>query len=98
MKTRPVAEAVGDQPAADPVLLADDLVFEVGADAEDGADRGVAIDRVEGLVLAGLRWLCTSQVSRPSIANTVPQRRGLSDSVIQARRVHAGASRLGARI
>ena len=47
-----VAKAIGDQAAADPVLLAEDLVFEIGTDAEDGADRGVAIDRLEGLVFA----------------------------------------------
>jgi hypothetical protein len=46
----PFAKAVGDQAAADPVFLAEDLVFEIGADAENGADRGVAIDRLEGLV------------------------------------------------
>ena len=47
-----VAEAVGDQAAADPVLLAEDLVVEIGADAEDGADRPVAIDRVEVRLVA----------------------------------------------
>ena len=43
----PVAEAVGDEAAADPVFLADDLVREVGADAEDGADARIAVDRLE---------------------------------------------------
>src|SRR4029077_1709737 len=33
--------------AADPVLLADDLVGEVGADAEDGADASVTVDGLE---------------------------------------------------
>ena len=46
-----LAEPVGDEAAADPVFLAQDLVFEVRTDAEDGADGGVAIDRLEGLVL-----------------------------------------------
>ena len=49
----PVAKAVGDQAAADPVFLAEELVFEIGADAEDGADRGVAVDQLEGLVFVG---------------------------------------------
>ena len=48
-----LAKTVGDQAAADPVLLAEDFVFEIGADAEDGADRGVAIDQLEGLVFVG---------------------------------------------
>ncbi len=42
-----VAEAIGHQPAPDPVLLAEDFVLEPLVDAEDGTDRPVAIDRVE---------------------------------------------------
>ena len=44
-----LAEAVGDKAAADPVFLAKDFVVEIRADAEDGADRGIAVDRLEGL-------------------------------------------------
>src|SRR5215831_12257957 len=43
----PVAEAVGDEPASDPILLRDDIVAEVRPDAENGADRPVAVDRIE---------------------------------------------------
>src|SRR5262245_17579970 len=39
-------ETIGDEPAADPVLLGDDLIFELRPDAEDGTDRPVAINRV----------------------------------------------------
>ena len=47
----PVAEPVGDETAADPVLLADDLIVEIIANAEDRTDRGVAVDRVEILLM-----------------------------------------------
>ena len=43
----PVPKAVGDEAAADPVLLRDHLVAEVRSDAKDRADRPVAIDRIE---------------------------------------------------
>ena len=43
----PVAKALGHQAAAGPVFLAQDLVLEVGADAEDRADRCVAVDALE---------------------------------------------------
>ena len=52
MKARPSPEAVGDQAAADPVLLAQHLVFELGTDAQDVADRPVAVDRLEVLLRA----------------------------------------------
>ncbi len=43
----PVAEAIRDEAATEPILLADDLVAEIRADAEDGADRPIAVNRVE---------------------------------------------------
>ncbi len=43
----PFAEAVRHHPPPDPVLLAEQLVLELGADAEQRADAGVAVDRVE---------------------------------------------------
>src|SRR5262249_51235928 len=42
-----VAELARDQAAAVPVFLRDDLVVEVGADAENGAQASIAVDRVE---------------------------------------------------
>ena len=78
-----VAETVGNQAAANPILFADDLVVEVGADAEDRADRPVAIDAVE-LGFIRLKIIVDQPVSWPSMATVVPQRRGLSDMVIQA--------------
>ena len=41
-----VAEAVGDEPSADKVFLRDHLVGKVRTDAEDLADRPIAIDQV----------------------------------------------------
>lgn len=58
-----VAEAVGHEAAADPVLLAEDLVLEVGAHAEDLADCPVAVDGLE-VVFAGLEVV----VQQPSLA------------------------------
>ena len=46
------AKPVGDQPAADPVFPAQDLVFELGPDTEDRADRAIPVDRLEGFVFA----------------------------------------------
>src|SRR5262249_4611385 len=43
----PVAEAVGDESAADPVFLRDDLVGEVRTDAQYRTYRPVAVHRVE---------------------------------------------------
>src|SRR5260370_10709546 len=48
-----VAKLVGDQAAAVPILLRDDLVVEAGVDAEDSAETAVAIDGIE-IALAGL--------------------------------------------
>src|SRR5581483_10506348 len=42
-----IAEAVGHEATADPILLADDLVLEGIIHAENGAQRPVAIDAVE---------------------------------------------------
>src|SRR4029077_21252315 len=42
-----VAKAACDQPAPVTVLFGDDVVFEIGADAEDGPNTGVAIDFLE---------------------------------------------------
>ena len=46
-KHSPLLEPIGDQAAADPVLLGDHLVFEVRPHAEYLADRPVAIDGIE---------------------------------------------------
>src|ERR1700688_4494273 len=47
-----VAKLLGNQPPSVPILLRDDLIVEVGADAEDGADAGVAVHGIE-IALAG---------------------------------------------
>src|SRR5205807_6694181 len=48
---RTLAKPVRDQATAEPIFLGDDVVFEVRADAENGANAGVAVDRMEiGLV------------------------------------------------
>jgi hypothetical protein len=43
----PIAEFVGKQAAANPILLRQDLVFEVRADAQNLPDAAIAIDRCE---------------------------------------------------
>ena len=69
MKTRPIAEPVGHQAPADPVLLADDLVVEVLADAEDRADRGIAVDGFE-VVFVGIEVVVDQPGPAPSMAKT----------------------------
>ncbi len=71
----PVAETVGHQAAADPVFLAEDAVLEAFVDAEDGADRPVAIDRVE-LRLVGLEVV----VDQPAVMAVDRNRRCRSDA------------------
>jgi hypothetical protein len=58
-----IAKLVRDQTAPIPILPGDDLVFEVGPDAEDGPDTGVAVHRIE-IALAGLHVI----VHQPSLA------------------------------
>src|SRR5262245_41610659 len=41
-----ILEAIGDQPAADPVLLGDDFEIEIGPDAKNLADRPGAVYRI----------------------------------------------------
>ncbi len=43
----PVAEPVGHQPPADPVFLGQHLELEVGTHAEQAADAGLAVHRLE---------------------------------------------------
>src|SRR5262249_34862946 len=43
----PVAEAVGHEATADPVLLRDQLVAKIRFDAEDRTDGPITIDRIE---------------------------------------------------
>ena len=48
-----IAELVRNEPATEPILLRDDLVVEIRADAENGADRAIAIDALEiGFIIA----------------------------------------------
>src|SRR6185437_16461466 len=47
-----VAEFLGDETAAGPILFADDLVGEVRTETKNLADRPVAIDRIEILLAA----------------------------------------------
>jgi hypothetical protein len=73
----PVAEAVGHQAAAHPVFLGDDLVVEVSSTPRIWRiAQSRSTESNSGS--SALRWLCTSQVSWPSMANTVPQRRGFT--------------------
>ena len=78
-----VAEPVGHQPPPDPVFLRDHLVAEVRPDAEDGADRPVAVDRIElgladvpssiALIKDGrLKALAVSSVKRYPLLPDVP--------------------------
>ena len=46
-----MAEAVGDQASTEPVFVGQQLVLEVAIDAEDRAQRPVAIDRLEVLLV-----------------------------------------------
>src|SRR5271165_4059069 len=48
-----VAKLVRHQAAAVPILPGKNLVIEVRADAEDGSDAAIAVDRIE-IALAGL--------------------------------------------
>ena len=58
-----IAKPVGDQAAAVPVFVRDDLVFEIGFHPEDGAQGCIAIDLVE-IALAGLHVI----VHQPAFA------------------------------
>src|SRR5690348_8229568 len=51
-KRTAIAKGVRDQAAAIPILFRDDLVVELGADAEDCAQAAIAVDRFE-IVLVG---------------------------------------------
>src|SRR5436190_15421775 len=42
----PVTKAIGNEAAANPILVRDRLITDVRADAEDGTDRPVAVDGV----------------------------------------------------
>src|ERR1700722_12117909 len=46
-ESTPVAKPIGDQAARDPILLGNDLVVEIGSDAEDSPQTGVAVYRLE---------------------------------------------------
>ena len=66
-----VTEAVGDQSARDPVLFGNDFVVEVGADAENRAQAGIAVDRIK-IVLVGAEIVvdepCRTAVDRVHVA------------------------------
>jgi hypothetical protein len=62
-----VAGLVRHQPPPDPVLLAQQFVFEVAVDAEHGADRGIAVDGVE-IGDAGIEMDMNQPGHLPSIA------------------------------
>src|SRR4029077_7869436 len=92
-----VTEAVGDQSARDPVLFGNDFVVEVGADAENRAQAGIAGDRIKS-VLVGAEIVVDEPCRTASIAYTLPLRRALSENVPHAGLAFRLPSRDGARI
>ena len=57
--------SAGDKAAADPVLLVQDGVIEIGTDAEDGTEGRVAVDGLE-VFLTGMEVVVDSQ-SLPAV-------------------------------